>query len=126
MQLECRCSLDAQHNALYPVIDLGRRLLQWQRVEAPEVMLGKLEAAPAPYHLSLPEVVPLLACLLSLPLSDRYTPLQAMPERQKQKTLEVILALSRAHTAQQPVRFMVEDLHWIDSSTLELLTLFID
>jgi predicted ATPase len=90
------------------------------------VTLGKLEAALAPYDVLLPEVVPLLASLLSLPLSERYTPLQLTPERQKRKTLEVILALLLACAAQQPVLFIVEDLHWIDPSTLELLTLFID
>jgi class 3 adenylate cyclase/predicted ATPase len=126
MWLECRCSPYAQHSALFPVINLGRRLLQWQRDEAPEVTLGKLEAALAPYDVSLPEVVPLLASLLSLPLADRYAPLQLTPQRQKQKTLEVILALLRAHAARQPVLFIVEDLHWIDPSTLELLALFID
>jgi tetratricopeptide (TPR) repeat protein len=71
-------------------------------------------------------VAPLLASLLSLPLADRYPPLQLTPQRQRQKTLEAILALLRAHAAQQPVLFIVEDLHWVDPSTLELLTLFID
>jgi len=125
-RLECRCSPYAQHSALYPVIALGRRLLQWQRDEAPDATLCKLEAALAPYDVSLPEVVPLLASLLSLPLLDRYPPLQLTPQRQKQKTLETILTLLQARAAQQPVLFIVEDLHWIDSSTLELLSLFVD
>ena len=125
-RLECRCSPYAQHSALYPVIDLGRRLLQWQRDEAPDVTLGKLEAALAPYDVSPPEVVPLLASLLSLPLSDRYPLPQLTPQRQRQKTLEAILALLLGHAAQRPVLFIVEDLHWIDPSTLELLTLLID
>jgi class 3 adenylate cyclase/DNA-binding winged helix-turn-helix (wHTH) protein/predicted ATPase len=126
VRLECRCSPYAQQSALYPVIDLGRRLLQWQRDEAPDVTLGKLEAALAPYDVPLPEVVPLLASLLSLPLTDSYPPLQLTPQRQKQKTLEAILAVLLAHAAKQPVLFIVEDLHWIDPSTLELLTLFVD
>jgi class 3 adenylate cyclase/predicted ATPase len=126
IRLECRCSPYAQHSALYPVIDLGRRLLQWQRDEPAEVTLGKLEAALTAYDVSLPEVVPLLAALLSLPLSDRYMPLQLTPQRQKQKTLEAILALLVAHAAKQPMLFIVEDLHWVDPSTLELLTLFVD
>jgi class 3 adenylate cyclase/predicted ATPase len=125
-RLDCRCSPYARHSALYPVINLGRRLLQWQREEAPEVTLSKLEAALAPYDVRLPEVVPLLASLLSLSLADRYAPLQLTPQQQRQKTLEAILALLRAHAAQQPVLFIVEDLHWVDPSTLELLTLFID
>ncbi|HSF33392.1 MAG TPA: adenylate/guanylate cyclase domain-containing protein [Candidatus Tectomicrobia bacterium] len=125
-RLECRGSPYAQHSALYPVIDLGRRLLQWQRDELPDVTLEKLEAALAPYDVALPEVMPLLAALLSLPHSERYAPLQLTPERQKQKTFEAILALWRAHAARQPLLFIVEDLHWIDPSTLELLTLLID
>jgi class 3 adenylate cyclase/DNA-binding winged helix-turn-helix (wHTH) protein/tetratricopeptide (TPR) repeat protein len=125
-RLECRCSPYAQHSALYPVIDLGRRLLQWQRDEAPDVTLSKLEAALAPYDVSPPEVVPLMASLLSLPPSDRYPLPQLSPQRQRQKTLEAILALLLAHAAQRPVLFIVEDLHWVDPSTLELLTLFID
>jgi class 3 adenylate cyclase/predicted ATPase/DNA-binding winged helix-turn-helix (wHTH) protein len=125
-RLECRCSSYAQQSALYPLINLGRRLLQWQRDEPPDVTLGKLEAALAPYDVSLPEVVPLLASLLSLPLSDRYPPPQLTPQRQKQKTLEAILALLRACAAQQPVLFIVDDLQWADPSTLEFLTLFID
>jgi class 3 adenylate cyclase len=71
-RLECRCSPYAQHSALYPVINLGRRLLQWQRDETPEVTLWKLEDALASYDMSLPEALPLLASLLSLPPSDRY------------------------------------------------------
>ena len=70
--------------------------------------LDKLEAALAPYDMSLPEVVPLLASLLSLPLSDRYSSPQLTPQRQKQKTLEVILALLRAQAVQQPALFVAE------------------
>ncbi len=125
-RLECRCSPYAQQSALYPVIDRGRRLLQWQRDEPPDATLGKLEAALAPYDVSLPEVVPLLASLLSLPRSDRYPPPQLTRQRQKQKTFEAILVLLWACAAQQPVLFIVEDLQWADPSTLEFLTLFID
>jgi class 3 adenylate cyclase/predicted ATPase/DNA-binding winged helix-turn-helix (wHTH) protein len=125
-RLECRCLPYTDQSALYPVIDLGRRLLRWQRDEPPDQTLDKLEAALAMYSVPLPEAAPLLASLLSLPYADRYPPLQLTPQRQKQKTLETILALLRAHAAQNPVLFIVEDLHWIDSSTLELLNLFID
>src|SRR5262249_45207131 len=80
-----------------------------------------------PYPLSLAEVVPLLAALLSVPLPDgRYPPLILTPQRQKQKTLEVLLTWLLALTEQQPVLFIVEDLHWIDPSTLEFLTLLVD
>ena len=68
-----------------------------------------------------------MAALLSLPLpADRYPPLTLTPQRQKQKTLEALLTWLLALTEQQPVLFVVEDLHWIDPSTLEFLTLLVD
>ena len=36
------------------------------------------------------------------------------------------MALLLALAAEQPVLFIVEDVHWIDPSTLEFLTLLID
>ena len=37
-----------------------------------------------------------------------------------------MLALLLAPAAEQPVLFIIEDVHWIDPSTLEFLTLLID
>src|SRR4029434_4421486 len=58
--------------------------------------------------------------------SDLYPPLTLTPQRQKQKTLEALLTWLLALAEQQPVLFIVEDLHWIDPSTLEFLTLLVD
>src|SRR5262249_28404421 len=66
------------------------------------------------------------AALLSVPLPDAYPPLNLTPQRQKQQTLDAIVAFLLALAAEQPVLFIVEDLHWIDPSTLECLTLLID
>jgi class 3 adenylate cyclase/predicted ATPase len=123
---ECRCSPYHQHSAFYPVIELTQRALRLSREDAPDAKLRKLEEALAPYPLPLPEVVPLFASLLSLPLPERYPPLSLTSERQRRKTLEAILAVLLALAAQQPVLFIVEDLHWVDPSTLELLSLLID
>jgi class 3 adenylate cyclase/tetratricopeptide (TPR) repeat protein len=124
--LDCRCSPYYQNSPLYPVIDLFQRLLQLQREDSPEAKLGKLEGALVHYHMSLPDMVPLLASLLSLPLPERYPPLTLSPQRQRQKTLEALLAILLALAAQEPVLLIVEDLHWVDASTLELLGLLID
>jgi TOMM system kinase/cyclase fusion protein len=124
--LECRCSPYTQNSTLYPVIDLVEQLLQLSRDDSPEEKLGKLERGLALAGLSLPEVLPLFAALLSVPVSDRYPPLGLSPERQRQKTLEALLEWLFALTAQQPVVLVVEDLHWTDPSSLELLSLLVD
>src|SRR5262249_30389097 len=101
-------------------------VLAWERDTVPQEKLHKLEDALARHPWPLPEVVPLLAALLSLPLPAQYPPLTLTPERQKQKTLEALLAWLLAETEQQPVLFIVEDLHWVDPSTLEWLSLVVE
>src|SRR5918994_1106390 len=48
------------------------------------------------------------------------------PEQQKQKTLHAFLTTLLRLAAQRPVLFVMEDLHWVDPSTLEFLTLLVD
>ena len=48
------------------------------------------------------------------------------PEQQKQQTLHALLTILLRRAAQQPVLFVMEDLHWVDPSTLELLSLLVD
>ena len=122
-----RCSPYYQQSALYPVIEQIQRRLQWRRDDTPETKLAKLEQVLQAYRFSLDEVGPLLAALLSLPLPEaRYAPLPLSPQRQRQKTLEVLLAWLLAEAERQPTLAVWEDLHWADPSTLEFLSLLID
>ena len=122
-----RCSPYYQHSALYPVIEHLQRLLQFRRDDTPETKLTKLEQVLQAYSFALDEVVPLLAALLSVPLPEaRYAPLHLSPQRQRQKTLEALLAWLVAEAERQPTLVVWEDLHWADPSTLEFLSLLID
>ncbi|MDH3599353.1 MAG: AAA family ATPase [Candidatus Tectomicrobia bacterium] len=125
-RLEWRGSPYYQQSALYPLIAYLHRRLRWRPDDLPSDKLRTLEAALETCGLALPEVAPLFASVLSLPLPDRYAPLTLTPQRQKQKTLEAVLAWLLAEAARQPVLFIVEDLHWIDPSTLDLLTILIE
>jgi predicted ATPase len=125
-RLVLRCSPYHTSSALYPVIEQVQRVLQWQRDDAPATKLDALEQVLQTYGLPLPEVVPLLAALLSVPLLDRYSPLTLTPQRQRQQTLETLVAWFLAAAERQPVLAVWEDLHWADPSTLELLGLLLD
>jgi class 3 adenylate cyclase/predicted ATPase len=123
----CQCSPYYQNTALYPMIDLLERVaLRFEREEAPPQKLRKLEGFLVQYGLPLAEAVPLFAALLSLPLSADYAPLTISPEQQKHKTLHALLMILLRIAAQQPVLLVMEDLHWVDPSTLELLSLLVD
>lgn len=117
-----QCSPYHQNSALYPIIDvLERVVLQFERGETSEQKLRKLEGWLAQHGLPLAEVVPLFASLLSLPLPDGYEPLRLSPEAERERTLQAILAVLLTRAAQQPLLLVVEDLQWVDPTTLELL-----
>jgi TOMM system kinase/cyclase fusion protein len=124
---ECRSAEYSQNTALFPLTDLFQRLLRFQAEDTPDEKFGKLEQMLSQYRLSLGESVPLFASLLALSLPENhYPPLNFSPQRQRQKTLETIIAILLELAERQPVLFIIEDLHWTDPSTLELLNLVIE
>jgi predicted ATPase/class 3 adenylate cyclase len=124
---ECRSAEYSQNTALFPLTDLFQRLWRLHAAETSDAKLGKLEQALRQYRLPLEESVPLLAPLLALPLPETRYPLrQVSPQRQRQQTLETIVALLLEQAEHHPALFIVEDLHWTDPSTLELISLLLD
>ena len=127
--LEGHASALHQHSALYPIIELLHQILDFSPADSPAAKVSQLEAGLAHYLgqvMPPAETVPLLATLLGLPVGEEYAPLTLAPRRQKQRTLEIILTLLLAMADRQPLLFVVEDLHWLDPSTLELLDLLIE
>ncbi len=124
---ECRTSPYHQHSALHPVVDLLERWLGWD-VDAPaDEKLNQLEALLSRYRPPLDETVPLFAPLLAIPLPEaRYAPRQLPPERQRQQLFKTFVAMILEQAERQPVLFILEDLHWSDPSTLDVLSLLIE
>jgi hypothetical protein len=100
--------------------------LYFDREESTEQKVSKLAGFVVQYGLPLAEAVPLLTALLSLPPAAGYAPLNLPPEQQKQKTLHALLTLLLRIAAQRSVLLIMEDLHWVDPTTLELLSLLVD
>jgi class 3 adenylate cyclase/predicted ATPase len=125
-ELAARCSPYYQDSALYPIIAFFQRLLQIHPDDTAETTLATLESALESFGLPLSEFVPLFVALLSLPNDHRYPPPAMTPQRQKQKTFEAIVAWLLKAAQQRTTWMVVEDVHWADPSTLELLSLFIE
>jgi predicted ATPase len=62
---------------------------------------------------------------LSLPTPDRFPPLALAPARQREETFRFLLEWFQVRAARGPALFVVEDLHWVDASTLEFLCQFV-
>ena len=121
--IEWRCSPYFQNTGLYAATDFFARMLGFGRDETPAERLDKLVSHLERYNLADPQRVPVFAALLSVPLDRRYPPLDVGPQRLKEMTQEALLDWLRACSAEQPLLFIVEDLHWADPTTLELLEL---
>ena len=105
------------------MIDLFQQLFGFESDDPPVERLRKLEVALVAYGPPQPEAAPLLAALFSLPLGEGAAALGLTPERQKERTLETLLAILLRMAEAQPVVVSIEDLHWADPSTLDFLNL---
>lgn len=129
--LETQGSPYYKTSAFYPLIALLEQLLHFEPDDGPLQKLNKIEATLAQHSVfdrksDASGAVPLLASLLAVPLGEDYAPSNLPSPRQKQLTLEILLMLLLDITRQQPVLFVMEDLHWVDPSTLEFLNLLIE
>src|SRR5262249_11126193 len=80
----------------------------------PAARLAKLELGLRPYRFAHPEVLALLAALLSLPHPAGAPPLRLSPERQKQQTQEALVAWVLEEAERQPVLAVCGDPHRAD------------
>lgn len=119
--LMARCSAYHQQSAFHPITDLVQRVLGIRPDDEPASRLARLEQGLGPFGFDTREVVPLFAGLLGIPLSGDYAPADLAPQREKEKLKDNLLEILFRLTARDSVVFVVEDLHWVDPSTVELL-----
>jgi DNA-binding winged helix-turn-helix (wHTH) protein/tetratricopeptide (TPR) repeat protein len=122
MALVYHCSPHHQDTALYPIVTQFKRAAGIRRNDRPEAKLRKLELSLESSSRPPDEHVALFAALLSIPGGDRYPLPDLTPQQMKERTLGALLDLLRRHCAARPVFALFEDLHWIDPTSLELLT----
>jgi predicted ATPase len=123
--IEWRTTPHHQNSSFYPPTECFERILGLGG-HSPGQKLDKLAAHLEELNLDGDEEIGLLASLLSVPLDGRYPPLKLNPQLQKEKTFDLLVDWLKECSYRQPVLFIVEDLHWVDPTTLEFLELLVD
>jgi len=123
LRLRYFCSPHHRNSALFPVINQLEHAAEFVRDDSAERKLAKLDVLLAGAA-AAPEALDLIANLLSLP-ARRPEP-ELSPQQRKEKTLAALLAQLDGLARQQPILMLFEDLHWIDPTSLELLTAIVD
>ena len=131
-------------------------VVQFTSTDTAQTRLEKLENLLRDYNISTvrqdaetqahpPETLPLLAELLEIPFEiqrqtetgtgarpysrpierDTY-PSEWRRRQRRQQMLDVLVQVLLKMSEQKPILFVVEDLHWVDPSSIEFLTLLIE
>jgi class 3 adenylate cyclase/predicted ATPase len=119
-QIRYQCSPYYRDSPLFPVVQQLRHAMQILVEDADETKLDKLERLLDVAGRS-PESAPLVADLIGIPRLARYPRLEISSQLQRVRTLSVLVDQLLGLAALQPVLVIVEDAHWIDPTTLEML-----
>jgi len=110
--------------SFHPIIDIFKQWARIREADGEAMALGKLEAAVSrlmPEELI--EVLPFVATLMGMKLSGRYAErIKGIEGEALEKLiLKSVRELFIKITEQTPLVIVAEDLHWADTSSIELL-----
>ena len=119
--IRLQCSPYHATSALYPVIQRLTRVAGLAAGDDAAARAEKLERLLAQYGEDPANVGPVYAELLSLDLGDRFRLADLPSQQRKELTLHTLTNRAFLAAKRAPVLLVVEDAHWIDPSTSELL-----
>jgi tetratricopeptide (TPR) repeat protein len=121
--LTARCDAFSSDSPYMPLIEMVRSRLSLNGI-SPSEQISELAIGLSALGLDQPEALPLFALLLSIEIEEETK--QVLNEmsgaRQRQRTQELILEALQKLASDSPLMLIIEDVHWADASTLELLS----
>ena len=125
--LRCQCSPYHADSALYPVIQHLSHAAGFIEGEDTQRRLGRLEALLATAATDDgAATAALMAALLGIDAGTRYGASTLTPQQRRSRTLAALIDQLTGLAGRKPVLWVIEDAHWIDPTTLELIELALD
>jgi class 3 adenylate cyclase/tetratricopeptide (TPR) repeat protein len=121
-----QCSPYHTESALYPVIQQMSFAAGFTGDDTTDRHLDRLEALVARATDDVRTAAPLMASLLNIDGGLRYGELGLTPQQRRNRTFAVLMDQMTGLANRKPVLWVVEDAHWIDPTTLELIELALD
>ena len=126
VRVRYQCSPFHTESMLYPTIQQLGRAAAFDVQDTAETRLDKLERALTPSETGDTESIVLLADLLGIETESRYKSLELTPQQKRDRTLETLVAQLIGLARQRPVLWIIEDVHWMDPTTGELVERVLD
>jgi class 3 adenylate cyclase len=115
------CAPYHAHSPLYPIIAQIEWTAGFEPGSSAGAKLDRLEALYRPAAKDVPRDIALIAELLGVPIEGRYPALAADPQQKREMTFTALLDQIDGVATQQPLLIVIEDVHWIDPTSLDLL-----
>ncbi|WP_394828483.1 protein kinase domain-containing protein [Pendulispora albinea] len=119
--VRCQCWPHFQNSALQPIIEGLARQLGLRALDPEGDHLALLEQALTEIDPALREHAPLLCAFCGLRNEDGEPPPSLGPDAFRRRLLDALLAIFSGLASGRPTIVIVEDAHWSDGATLELL-----
>jgi class 3 adenylate cyclase/tetratricopeptide (TPR) repeat protein len=116
----CRCSVDYRNSAFHPIVRMLEQRLGIEDGDSEEQRSVKVESGLQAAELPSRHIRPLVG-LLSVRAQRHVDAPPAQGENPRNELLDSLTACVLQLSGDRPLVLVVEDLHWIDPSTLELL-----
>ena len=123
--LRLQCSPYYVNSAFYPIIENFERTLCFARDDTADQKLDKLEALVVGQYGRPRADLRFIAAVLSIAAEERYGAVTMTPQKFKDETLRALADATEAIARRQPTVMLLEDIHWADPTTLEVIDLLV-
>jgi class 3 adenylate cyclase/predicted ATPase len=124
--IKLSCSSLRVQSPFLPIAELLKRELKIASRDPAAERLEKLEMLLDRAGVDRDEGMPLLAPVLSISAIDNYPGVDMPADRRAQETIRIIASCLAALADGGEPLLLVEDLHWIDSSTMAVIRYFVE
>jgi tetratricopeptide (TPR) repeat protein len=118
--VEGQCSASGQAVPYQPILHVLRMSFRIENDDSAAQIREKIRQGVGLLRMDPDAVLPVLETLLGLPVSGEALP-RLDPRARRQQIFETIQALTMAGAQLRPLVVVVEDLHWIDTTSEEYL-----
>ena len=120
-----RCHAFGESSTFSPIFELLHRIMGLTATLSIEEKRKKLHNFLEREQFDVEEAFPLFATFLGLPLSTRDRDIAISPQKRKVRIIELVSELLIRSSKHVPMLLIIEDLHWVDPSTLEFINYLI-
>ena len=123
--LEGKCLSFGKNTAYLPILEVAKTLFAIEKEDEEDKIREKMQNELSQLQLDTAEILPFLLELFSFKKSGIDLSIKT-PELVKERIIEFIIKLLLKSSEKQPVVLIIEDLHWIDRNSEDLLKEFLE